>query len=161
MTASRLDRQQAALDEAEKRLTAAVARLTEIFRQAAESRIVVGAHRIRDGHLPDLTNPPGTDLFFFDAKDPEDQVGDPETHFKTKEQPTLFFSGPFAREVSTSGPLLLPDIERMNLFRRAEIHCVAIGEAPDGLLRAIADVGRGKFRRAGGDAPPDTAQPPK
>ena len=96
-----------------------------------------------------------------DAKDPEDQVGDPETHFKTKEQPTLFFSGPFAREVSTSGPLLLPDIERMNLFRRAEIHCVAIGEAPDGLLRAIADVGRGKFRRAGGDAPPDTAQPPK
>jgi len=47
-------------------------RLTEIFRQAAESRIVVGAHRIRDGHLPDLTNPPGTDLFFFDAKEPED-----------------------------------------------------------------------------------------
>lgn len=46
--------------------------LTEIFRQAAESRIVVGAHRIRDGHLPDLTNPPGTDLFFFDAKEPED-----------------------------------------------------------------------------------------
>lgn len=47
-------------------------RLTEIFRQAAESRIVVGAHRIREGHLPDLTNPPGTDLFFFDAKEPED-----------------------------------------------------------------------------------------
>ena len=47
-------------------------RLTEVFRQAAESRIVVGAHRIREGHLPELTNPPGTDLFFFDAKDPED-----------------------------------------------------------------------------------------
>ncbi len=47
-------------------------RLTEVFRQAAESRIVVGAHRVREGHLPDLTNPPGTDLFFFDAKEPED-----------------------------------------------------------------------------------------
>jgi exodeoxyribonuclease V alpha subunit len=47
-------------------------RLTEVFRQAAASRIVVGAHRIREGHLPDLTNPPGTDLFFFDAKEPED-----------------------------------------------------------------------------------------
>jgi exodeoxyribonuclease V alpha subunit len=46
--------------------------LTEVFRQAAASRIVVGAHRIREGHLPDLTNPPGTDLFFFDAKEPED-----------------------------------------------------------------------------------------
>lgn len=47
-------------------------RLTEVFRQAAESRIVVGAHRIREGRLPDLTNPPGTDLFFFDAREPED-----------------------------------------------------------------------------------------
>jgi exodeoxyribonuclease V alpha subunit len=47
-------------------------RLTEVFRQAAESRIVVGAHRIREGRLPDLTNPPGTDLYFFDAKEPED-----------------------------------------------------------------------------------------
>jgi exodeoxyribonuclease V alpha subunit len=47
-------------------------RLTEVFRQAAESRIVVGAHRVREGHLPDLTNPTGTDLFFFDAKEPEE-----------------------------------------------------------------------------------------
>lgn len=47
-------------------------RLTEVFRQAAASRIVVGAHRIREGHLPDLSNPPGTDLFFFEAKEPED-----------------------------------------------------------------------------------------
>ena len=47
-------------------------RLSEVFRQAAESRIVVGAHRVREGHLPDLTNPAGTDLFFFDAKEPEE-----------------------------------------------------------------------------------------
>ncbi len=47
-------------------------RLTEVFRQAAESRIVVGAHRIREGHLPDLSNPAGTDLFFFDAREPEE-----------------------------------------------------------------------------------------
>lgn len=50
----------------------AAIRLTEVFRQAAASRIVVGAHRIREGHLPDLSNPPGTDLFFFDAKEPDD-----------------------------------------------------------------------------------------
>ena len=50
----------------------ATVRLTEVFRQAAESRIVVGAHRIREGHLPDLSNPEGTDLFFFDAREPED-----------------------------------------------------------------------------------------
>ena len=32
-----------------------------------------------------------------DVKDPEDQAGDPETHAKTKDAPTLFFPGPFAR----------------------------------------------------------------
>lgn len=47
-------------------------RLTEVFRQAAASRIVLGAHRIREGHLPDLSNPEGTDLFFFDAREPEE-----------------------------------------------------------------------------------------
>jgi exodeoxyribonuclease V alpha subunit len=34
-------------------------RLTEIFRQAAQSLIVVNAHRIQGGELPDLGAPPG------------------------------------------------------------------------------------------------------
>lgn len=36
---------------------ATVIRLTEIFRQAAESKIVLNAHRINRGELPDLENP--------------------------------------------------------------------------------------------------------
>jgi ATP-dependent exoDNAse (exonuclease V) alpha subunit len=31
-----------------------IVRLTEIFRQAAESRIIVNAHRINQGLMPDL-----------------------------------------------------------------------------------------------------------
>jgi hypothetical protein len=31
-------------------------RLTEVFRQAAESRIIVNAHRINQGLMPDLEN---------------------------------------------------------------------------------------------------------
>ena len=42
-------------------------RLTDIFRQAAESRIVVNAHRINHGEMP-LLNERGTD-FFFERKD--------------------------------------------------------------------------------------------
>jgi exodeoxyribonuclease V alpha subunit len=38
-------------------------RLTDIFRQAQESRIVVNAHRINHGEMP-LSNEPGTDFFF-------------------------------------------------------------------------------------------------
>ncbi len=33
---------------------------------------------------------------------------------------------------------------RWNLLRRAEIHCVGVGEAPTDLLARIADVGRGR-----------------
>jgi exodeoxyribonuclease V alpha subunit len=50
-----------------------VARLTEVFRQAAESRIVVNAHRINRGEMPEWTKPGAdSDFFFVEADDPED-----------------------------------------------------------------------------------------
>ncbi|MEO8212057.1 MAG: AAA family ATPase, partial [Myxococcales bacterium] len=52
-------------------------RLTEIFRQAGESLIVVNAHRIHDGELPELGAPPlegrgedKRDFFFLEQDDP-------------------------------------------------------------------------------------------
>ena len=49
-------------------------RLTEIFRQAAESLIVVNAHRIHDGDLPELGAATGgedkRDFFFLEEDDP-------------------------------------------------------------------------------------------
>jgi len=51
-------------------------RLTEIFRQAAESLIVTNAHRIHDGELPELGVAPGAgaddkrDFFFVEEDDP-------------------------------------------------------------------------------------------
>ncbi len=53
---------------------APVVRLTEIFRQAAESRIVLNAHRINQGEMPDLAAAEGDDFYFVDAADPEDAV---------------------------------------------------------------------------------------
>ena len=53
-----------------------VARLTEVFRQAAESRIVVNAHRINHGQMPD---PPKageeSDFYFISITEPEQGVG--------------------------------------------------------------------------------------
>ncbi len=49
-----------------------VVRLTEVFRQAAESRIIVNAHRINQGLMPDLTRTASGDFHFVDAADPED-----------------------------------------------------------------------------------------
>ncbi|HKN29352.1 MAG TPA: ATP-dependent RecD-like DNA helicase [Roseiarcus sp.] len=52
-----------------------IVRLTEVFRQAAASRIIVNAHRINQGLMPDL-NPPGgdSDFYFVPADDPETAV---------------------------------------------------------------------------------------
>jgi exodeoxyribonuclease V alpha subunit len=49
-----------------------VARLTEIFRQAAESRIIVNAHRINRGEMPEWPKREDSDFWFVDVKDPED-----------------------------------------------------------------------------------------
>jgi exodeoxyribonuclease V alpha subunit len=52
--------------------TVPVAQLTEIFRQAAESRIIQSAHRINRGNLPDLSPPSGpSDFYFVEANEPE------------------------------------------------------------------------------------------
>lgn len=49
-----------------------VARLTEVFRQAAESRIVVNAHRINRGEIPEWPKRgEDSDFWFVDADDPE------------------------------------------------------------------------------------------
>jgi exodeoxyribonuclease V alpha subunit len=50
-----------------------VARLTEVFRQAAESRIIVNAHKINKGEMPEWPKRgEASDFWFVEAKDPED-----------------------------------------------------------------------------------------
>lgn len=51
-----------------------VIRLTRIFRQAQSSRIVMSAHRINEGRLPDLSNGKDTDFFFMENDDAEAAV---------------------------------------------------------------------------------------
>ena len=52
-----------------------VMRLTEVFRQAAQSKIITTAHAINAGRMPDLTPPEGdADFYFVPAADPEQAV---------------------------------------------------------------------------------------
>ena len=46
-------------------------RLTEVFRQASESRIIVNAHRINRGEMPELTAREPSDFYFAEVDDPE------------------------------------------------------------------------------------------
>ncbi|MCX6545278.1 MAG: ATP-dependent RecD-like DNA helicase [Acidobacteria bacterium] len=51
-----------------------VVRLDEVFRQAAQSRIIVNAHRVNHGEMPELDNSPesASDFYFVEAETPED-----------------------------------------------------------------------------------------
>ena len=52
-----------------------VVRLTEVFRQAAQSKIITTAHAINAGRMPDLAPPDGeADFYFVPAADPEQAV---------------------------------------------------------------------------------------
>jgi exodeoxyribonuclease V alpha subunit len=52
-----------------------VVRLTEVFRQASQSRIITSAHRINQGLIPDLSPPENaSDFYFVQAEDPETAV---------------------------------------------------------------------------------------
>jgi exodeoxyribonuclease V alpha subunit len=52
-----------------------VVRLTEVFRQAAESRIVTNAHRINQGLMPELPSEgEASDFYFVKAETPDDGV---------------------------------------------------------------------------------------
>jgi exodeoxyribonuclease V alpha subunit len=55
--------------------TVPVVRLTEVFRQAAQSKIITSAHQINRGVIPDLSKPEGdSDFYFVQADDPETAV---------------------------------------------------------------------------------------
>ena len=49
-----------------------VVRLTRIFRQAQTSRIIMNAHRVNRGQMPDLSNGRNSDFFFMERESPEE-----------------------------------------------------------------------------------------
>ena len=55
--------------------TVPTVRLTEVFRQAAQSRIITSAHQINQGRMPELGRPAAeTDFYFVPSADPEQAV---------------------------------------------------------------------------------------
>ena len=61
-----------------------VIRLTRIFRQAQASRIIMNAHRINEGRMPDISNGKDTDFFFMENEDAESAAAQIVELVKTK-----------------------------------------------------------------------------
>ncbi len=76
-----------------------------------------------------------------DKRDPEDGVIDPESGRKyNSEQRRGYYWGPYGRKPHKH---MMDDFQRLNLFRKVQIHCVGIGEADQGLLDKIGEIGLG------------------
>jgi exodeoxyribonuclease V alpha subunit len=71
-----------------------VARLTEIFRQAAWSRIITNAHRINHAEMPELTPRPESDFHFVESNEP-DQTTQRILEIVCKRIPEKFKLDPF------------------------------------------------------------------
>jgi len=80
-----------------------VVRLTEVFRQAATSQIVINAHRINDGLMPDLSARNTGDFFFQEAEDPGD-VADKVLDLVALHIPRRFGFDP-ARDIQVLSPM--------------------------------------------------------
>jgi len=80
-----------------------VVRLTEVFRQAAQSRIITSAHRINHGFIPDLSSPSDSDFYFVQADDPEIAVARIIELVKTR-IPKRFGLNP-VRDIQVLGPM--------------------------------------------------------
>lgn len=61
-----------------------VIRLTRIFRQAQTSRIIMNAHKINAGQMPDISNGKDTDFFFIQKENPEEAIQEIVTLVKNR-----------------------------------------------------------------------------
>ena len=88
--------------------------LRRIFRQAAQSRIIVNAHRINEGQMPDLSNGRDSDFFFVSCESAEEAPDTITALVKTK-LPGYFGVGPDQIQVLT--PMQRSPVGAENLNR--------------------------------------------
>ena len=94
----------------------AVVSLTEIFRQAEASRIVVNAHRINRGKMPDLSPTAGkTEFYFREREDPEEALAF-IVNLVVDHIPRLFGFDPLA-DIQVLSPMHKGIVGAMNLNR--------------------------------------------
>jgi exodeoxyribonuclease V alpha subunit len=109
--------------------------LNEIFRQARQSRIIVNAHRINSGLIPEGTSPasdppPGSDFYFIQQEDPE-KVLATIIELTRERIPGRFGLDPM-NDVQVLTPMHRGIVGSANLNQQLQ---AALNPGPDGLVR--------------------------
>jgi len=81
-----------------------VVRLTEVFRQAANSRIITNAHRINQGLFPDLPVPDADQDFYFVEREEPERIADTLVDLVKRRIPARFKLDPI-RDLQVLGPM--------------------------------------------------------
>lgn len=81
-----------------------VARLTEVFRQAANSRIITNAHRINQGRLPELPARGAEQDFYFVERDQPERIADTLIELVKRRIPNKFKLDP-VRDLQVLSPM--------------------------------------------------------
>lgn len=98
--------------------TLAVTQLTDIFRQAAGSRIITNAHRINAGDFPDLRVEKHSDFFFLNGEEPEEIV-EKILQLVTHRLPKFYRLNPI-EDIQVLAPMKLGLIGTKNLNERLQ-----------------------------------------
>jgi exodeoxyribonuclease V alpha subunit len=81
-----------------------VVRLTEVFRQVANSRIITSAHRINQGQLPELPAKDADQDFYFVEREEPERIADTLVELVKRRIPAKFNLDPI-RDVQVLGPM--------------------------------------------------------
>jgi exodeoxyribonuclease V alpha subunit len=100
-----------------------VVRLTEIFRQAANSRIITSAHRVNQGLMPEVPNTEGDSDFYFIERETPEQIAQTLLQVVKTRIPTRFKMHP-ARDVQVLSPMNRGSlgVRELNLFLQSELN---------------------------------------
>ncbi len=96
-----------------------VVKLQEIFRQARESRIIVNAHRINAGNLPDTDAPSSRSDFYFIEKDDPEQVKEIVLRMVARRIPARFGFNP-TEDIQVLTPMHKGVVGAANLNRELQ-----------------------------------------
>jgi exodeoxyribonuclease V alpha subunit len=107
-----------------------VVRLTEVFRQAANSRIITSAHRINQGQLPELPAKDADQDFYFVEREEPERIADTLVDLVKRRIPNKFKLDPI-RDVQVLGPMNRGSlgIRELNARLQAELN-PARGDEP-------------------------------
>ncbi|HTL59660.1 MAG TPA: ATP-dependent RecD-like DNA helicase [Candidatus Limnocylindrales bacterium] len=100
-----------------------VVRLTEVFRQAAHSRIITNAHRINEGLMPELGSDKEAADFFFVEREQPDRIADTVLDLVKRRIPNKFKCDPVS-DIQVLSPMNRGSlgVRELNLRLQAELN---------------------------------------